>query len=398
VRDLFSSRSGADLTPNRLARALADLRAGGTPYIDLTISNPTRAGFDYPGDLFAPLADPRALVYEPSALGMRVAREAVRADYVRRGFDVAVDRLVLTASTSEAYSLLFKLLGDAGDEVLVPRPSYPLFGHLARLDGLDAREYDLEYHGRWSIDPSSVERAISPRTRALVVVSPNNPTGSFVTERELAELADLCAPRGIALIADEVFCDYELSTGAAREAARVVDQRDLLAFSLGGLSKSVGMPQAKLAWIAVAGPDDLVRQSLERLELICDTYLSVSTAVQAATAELLAAGAIIREQIARRVAANYSALVARATATPSCRVLRADGGWNAIVQVPSTEPEEELVLRLLADGHVLTHPGYFFDFVREAFLVVSLLAPPASFHAGIDRLFRHFACSPLAEA
>jgi aspartate/methionine/tyrosine aminotransferase len=311
---------------------------------------------------------------------------------------VAADLIVLTASTSEAYSLLFKLLADAGDEVLVPRPSYPLFAHLARLDGIDAREYDLEYHGAWSIDFSTIERAISPRTRAIVVVSPNNPTGSFVSEQELGQLAEMCGPRGIALIADEVFSDYELSPGASRAAARVVDRRDLLAFSLGGLSKSAGLPQVKLAWIAVAGPDDLVRQSLERLELVCDTYLSVSTAVQGATAELLKAGSTIREQIAGRVRANYDSLVARAGAAPSCRVLRAEAGWNGIVQVPSIEPEEDLVLNLLANDRVLMHPGYFFDFVREAFLVVSLLAPPASFNAGIDRLFRHFACSPMAEA
>jgi alanine-synthesizing transaminase len=398
VNNLFSARSGADLTPNRLARALSALRAAGTPYIDLTVSNPTGAGFDYPVDLLAPLADPRSLVYEPSAFGTTEAREAVQSDYARRGFRVAADRIVLTASTSEAYSLLFKLLADADDEVLVPRPSYPLFAHLARLDGLAACEYDLEYHGAWSIDLSSVERAISTRTRALVVVSPNNPTGSFVTERELDALAAICGPRGIALIADEVFCDYELSPGAARRAARVLDRRDLLAFSLGGLSKSAGLPQAKLAWIAAAGPDDLARQSLERLELICDTYLSVSTPVQRATAELLKRGAAVRQQIADRVAANYRTLVARAGSTPSCRVLRTDGGWYGIVQVPSIEPEEDLVLHLLANDHVLMHPGYFFDFAREAFLVVSLLAPPAEFGAGIDRLFRHFTCSALPEA
>jgi alanine-synthesizing transaminase len=393
---VFSSRSGADLTPNRLARALSELRANGTPFIDLTLSNPTRAGFDYPEDFLAPLANPRGLVYEPSAFGLLEARRAVAADYARQGIRLAPDRIVLTASTSEAYSLLFKLVADPGDEVLVPRPSYPLFAHLARLDAIVPREYDLEYHGAWSIDLASVERAVTPRTRALLLVSPNNPTGSFVTETELDRLIHICAPRGIAIIADEVFADYELLPGSARRQARVLDRADVLSYSLGGLSKSVGLPQVKLAWIAAAGPDDAVTKSIDRLELICDTYLSVSTPVQAAAAELLGRGAMIREQIVARVSANYRTLVGRAAATPSCRVLHADGGWYAIVQVPAIEAEEDLVLRLLTRDGVLTHPGYFFDFPREAFLVVSLLAPPAPFATAVDRLFRHFDCNLIA--
>jgi alanine-synthesizing transaminase len=396
VRNVFSSRSGADLTPNRLARALSQRRAAGTPFIDLTLSNPTRAGFVYPEDLLAPLSSARGLVYEPSAFGLLEARRAVAAEYARRGIQLAADRIVLTASTSEAYSLLFKLVADNGDEVLVPRPSYPLFAHLARLDAIVSREYDLEYHGAWSIDFASVERGVTPRTRALLLVSPNNPTGSFVTEPELDRLADICAPRGIAIIADEVFADYELSPGPARRWARVLDRGDVLSYSLGGLSKSAGLPQVKLAWIGAGGPDEAVTKSLDRLELICDTYLSVSTPVQAAAAELLSRGAAIREQIAGRVSANYRMLVDRAAATPSCRVLHAEGGWYAIVQVPAIETEEDLVLRLLTRDGVLTHPGYFFDFPREAFLVVSLLVPPVPFATAVDRLFRHFDCTPIA--
>jgi alanine-synthesizing transaminase len=391
---VFSTRGGADLTPNSLALALARLRASGGTFTDLTLSNPTAAGFDYPDDLLQPLANPRGLAYEPAAFGLASAREAVAADYRRKDIEVEPDRIVITASTSEAYSLLFKLLGDPGDEILVPRPSYPLIAHLSQLDALVAREYDIEYQGTWSIDLDSVERALTPRTRALLLVSPNNPTGSFVSESDLNRLAETCASRDIALIADEVFADYVLSPAAAQGAGSVLRRRDVLSFSLGGLSKSVGLPQVKLAWMAIAGPDDLVSRALERLELVCDTYLSVSTPVQASAAELLTHGAAVRQQIASRVCTNYRTLVERATATPACRVLNAEGGWYAVVQVPAVQSEEELVLRLLQDARVLTHPGYFFDFPREAFLVLSLLLPPAEYRDAIDRLFRHFDCSP----
>src|SRR5262249_26143988 len=238
----------------------------------LTLSNPTRAGFDYPGDLLEPLANSRGLTYEPRPFGLMDARHAVASDYQRRGASVAADRIVLTASTSEAYSLLFKLLTDAGDEVLVPRPSYPLFDHLTQLDGVIACPYDLEYHDGWSIDIAGLEQSLSDRTRAVLLVTPNNPTGSFVSRHEFKRLSAICAEREIAVIADEVFADYQVRPGACVDAARTLDTRDGLVFSLGGLSKSVGLPQVKLGWIALAGHDDLVGASLDRLELICDTY------------------------------------------------------------------------------------------------------------------------------
>ena len=381
----------ANLAPNRLTEALRSLHASREPLIDLTESNPTRAGFDYPPDLLAPLADPRGLRYAPSPLGSMEARRAVAADYQRQGVTVPPERVVLTASTSDSYSLLFKLLADTGDEVLVPRPSYPLFDHLTRLDLVVTRHYDLDIHGSWSIDFSSLERAITPRTRAVLVVSPNNPTGSFVTADELDRLAAICAPRDIAIIADEVFADYELEPGAASRAGRVATRRDVLSFALGGLSKSAGLPQVKLGWMAVGGPDSLVAEALERLELVCDTYLSVSTPVQLAAAELLHRGAAVRSQIAVRIVANYRALHTAVAGAPSCRVLPSEGGWYAVLQVPSLESEEDLVLRLLADG-VLTHPGYFFDFPRGSFLIVSLLPPDASFADGVSRVLRHFDC------
>ena len=273
----------------------------------------------------------------------------------------------------------------------MPRPSYPLFDHLTRLDLVVTRYYDLDVHGSWSIDFASVERAITSRTRAVLVVSPNNPTGSFITAHELDRLAAICAPRGIAIIADEVFADYELEVGAAGRAGRVTSRHDVLSFALGGLSKSVGLPQVKLGWMAVGGPDRLAADALERLELVSDTYLAVSTPAQLAANELLERGAAVRSQIASRVVANYCALRAAVAGAPACRLLMSEGGWYAVLQVPSLESEQELVIRLLTDG-VLTHPRYFFDFPRESFLIVSLLPPEASFAAGVSRVLRHFDC------
>jgi alanine-synthesizing transaminase len=388
VRRPFSSRVPADLGPNRFARAVADARAAGRPLVDLTQSNPTQAGFDYPADLLAPLAHPRGLTYEPQPFGLRDARRAVADDYGRRGISISPDRIALTASTSEAYSLLFKLLANTGDEALVPRPSYPLFDHLTQLDAVELRPYELEYHGGWSIDISSIERALSPRTCALLLVTPNNPTGSFVSRQELKRLETMCADRGIAIIADEVFCEYQVRPGACVDAARVLEVRDGLVFSLGGLSKSVGLPQVKLGWIAAGGAGDLVDAALERLELICDTYLSVSTPVQAAAAELLSRGAGVRKQIQSRIAGNFRTLAEHVERMPACSLLVADGGWSAVLQVPSMGSEEDLVVDLLSEG-VVVHPGYFFDFSRDSFLVVSLLPAGREFSEGVSRVLGH---------
>jgi alanine-synthesizing transaminase len=386
---MFSSRVQADLAPNRLTHALERRRAEGRPYVDLTQSNPTRAGFDYPADLLVPLGDRRALTYSPQPFGVLEARRAVADDYARRGLPVGPEHIVLTVSSSDAYSLLFRVLCDPGDQVLAPRPSYPLFEHLGRLDAVTIIPYDLEYHSAWSIDVASVERALSDRTRALLIVTPNNPTGSYVKSHELDRLAALCAARDVALIADEVFADYEIVPGASRSSGRVLARQDVLTFSLGGLSKSIGLPQVKLGWIGVGGPTIAVQHALARLEFACDTYLSVSTPVQLAAAELLDRGALLRRQIQARVTANYNHLTAAGAAIPACEVLNAEGGWYAIVRVPSLCPEEELVLNLLADADVLIHPGYFFDFAHESHLVVSLILSEARFREGVSRMFRY---------
>lgn len=379
-------RFPSDLSPNRLSVALERMRAAGEAFIDLTASNPTRAGLRYPTDLLRALGDPRGLVYAPEAFGALDARRAIAGDFARRGMAIAADRIALTGSTSEAYSLLFKVLCRAGDEVLVPRPSYPLFEHLTQLDLVAAVPYDLEYTTGWRIDLPSLARACSDKTRAVLLVNPNNPTGNYVSTHELAHIAEICRASGLAIISDEVFADYELAPGAARDAARLTSLGDILGFTLGGLSKSIGLPQVKLAWMAMSGSDSLVEQARARLELACDTYLSVSTPVQVAAADLLERGPSIRHQILERVTMNYRALRSAVALVPSCEVLHADGGWYAVLRVPSVTTEDELVLALLTEDRVLVHPGYFFDFQRESFLVVSLLPPVSDFRAGVARI------------
>ena len=383
---MFSGRVPVSLDPNALALALAAHRRDGRALLDLTRSNPTRAGFAYPSDLLTSLADRAGLDYAPSPFGLTSAREAVAADFARRGVDAAIDDIVLTSSTSEAYSLIFKLLCDPGDEVLIPRPSYPLFEYLTRLDAVDAVPYDLEYHGRWSVDIDSVARALSPRTRAVLIVNPNNPTGSFVSTPELGALAALCASREVAIISDDVFADYALSAEAAARAARLGDRPDVLGFTLGGLSKSIGLPQAKLAWMLLTGPDALVAAARQRLELIADTYLSVSTPVQVAAGRLLTEGAPVRQQIQQRLDTNLHHLRRQIDDAPACQMLTLEGGWYAVLQVPSLMPEDELLLTLLSKDDVLVHPGFFFDFPRETFVIVSLLTPDAEFVEATRRL------------
>jgi aspartate/methionine/tyrosine aminotransferase len=394
---MFSSRTPADLTPNCLTGLVNRAKEQGRAIIDLTESNPTRAGFSYPTDLLRSLGDPRGLSYAPSPFGLAETRSAVSRDYARRGFDVPLEHIALTASTSEAYGCLFKLLADADDEILVPRPSYPLFDHLARLDQVVACSYDLRPERGWRIDVASIEAALSPRTRAILLVSPNNPTGSFVTGGEFEHLAGLAADRQIAIIADEVFADYELTPGSRASAGRVVDRTEGLVFSLGGLSKSVGLPQAKLAWIAAAGGRSEVAAALERLELICDTYLSVSTPVQLAAADLLQRGAAVREQIARRISANYGRLRDQTASAPLCRLLESEGGWYAILKVAECGSEEALVVDLLSHDGVLVHPGYFFDCsAAGSYLILSLIPPEAQFAEGVARVLRRIA-SPVRQ-
>jgi alanine-synthesizing transaminase len=391
---MFSARLSHGAARNRLTVALEQRRVAGLPIVDLTLSNPTRAGFIYPPGLLTPLADQRGLRYDPMPFGLPDARKAVSDDFARRGSSVPPERIVLTTSTSEGYSLLFKLLCDPGDAVLAPRPSYPLVEHLTDLDGVVLESYSLESHGVWSIDLDGLRATLASasgrwrRVRAIIMISPNNPTGSVVTPAEARAVTALARDHSVALIVDEVFADYRFDN---QQSAPLHD--DVLTFRLGGFSKTIGLPQVKLGWIGVSGPATLVDAAMDRLETICDTYLSVSTPVQAAAADLLREGAAIRAQIHARVCGNLERLTAVAAAHPACSLLRPDGGWYAVVQVPAIASEEALVLGLLDRTGILVHPGYFFDFDREAYLVLSLLPEPAIFHPAVEQLFREIGCS-----
>jgi alanine-synthesizing transaminase len=382
----LSSRVPRGAAPNRLTLALDRLRQDGAAVADLTESNPTRVGLTYPADLLAPLGDARGLLYEPRPLGLPEARRAVAADHARRGAHVDPDQVILTASTSEAYSWLFKVLCGPGEGVLVPRPSYPLFQHLARADTVAVQDYALRFHGRWDVDVASVEAA-PDSVRALVVVSPNNPTGSYLAAQEAHDLQALCQRRGWALIVDEVFADYPLD--AVSPATDLAVDAPVLTFTLGGASKTLGLPQIKLGWMVVGGPERDRREALEALEHLADTYLSVSTPVQLAAPLLLSAGEGVRQQIHARIGRNLARARDIAGRFPACTVLPVEGGWTAVVRVPALRPEEALVLSLLEHERVLVHPGYFFDFDREAFLIVSLLLEAHTFDDAFERTLRH---------
>ncbi len=381
---MFSSRLPARLSPNAFSRRLAGLRASGAALLDLTTTNPTTVGLSYPPDALSALGHGEGLTYRPEPFGLASARQAVAVEESRRGVPVAPDRVVLTASTSEAYALLFKLLCNAGDEVLVPEPSYPLFDLLTRLDLVTGVPYWLEYHGLWSINRESLLAALTPRTRAILVVSPNNPTGSRLRGDDREWLVTMALEHGLAIISDEVFIDYPLAP--ADDASSFLGEERVLTFTLGGLSKSAGLPQVKLGWMVASGPAAAVSDALSRLDVICDTYLSVSTPVQVAAPALLAAGHTIRRAIQHRISINYQRVREIAAHHPGLTLLRAEGGWAAVLQAPSRDDEEALVMRLLDDHHIVVHPGYFFDFRRGTYVVMSLLPDPDVFGSAAARV------------
>jgi aspartate/methionine/tyrosine aminotransferase len=381
---MFSSRFHWDPRPNRLNQAVAARRAAGAGILDLTESNPTHAGLDYPEGIVAAFGTAEILAYEPVPAGTQAAREAVRAYYAARGHDVETARVLLTASTSEAYSYLFKLLTDPGAEVLVPSPSYPLFEFLADMESVTVRPYPLEYHGAWRIDIAALEASVTPRTRAIILVNPNNPTGSYVKRDELRALTALCAAHGIALISDEVFADYAFTDDAER-VATLAGVEECLAFSMSGLSKVAGLPQMKLGWIVASGPAALRTEALDKLEWIADTYLSVSTPVQCAAASLLACGEAVQRQIRTRTAANL-AFARETLAGSAANILAVEGGWYITLQIPRIRSEEDWTLHLLETEGVLVQPGFFYDFEAEAYLVVSLLTAPEIFREGLPRI------------
>lgn len=393
---MFSRRAAFEDQTNRLWRLLQQKRQAGISVIDLTESNPTRVGLEFPNsDIREALADPRSLAYEPAARGLGAARQAVSAYYADRGLDVAPDRLVLTASTSEAYAHLFRLLGDPGDRFLFPQPSYPLLEFLARMESVELVPYRVDYDGVWHVNMESLRSALSPPVRAVMLVNPNNPTGSFLKIDELAALQQVCRQHELALIADEVFSDYALEI-SPDAVASVAAADEVLTFTLSGLSKVCGLPQFKLGWIAVSGPAAARDQALEKLEWIADTFLSVGAPVQHAAGRLLDGRRHFQTALIKRLKENLLILRSELQGT-SGRALRVEGGWYAVVQLPQTRSEEEWVVEALDGWDVLLHPGYFFGFPAEAFVVVSLLVQPEVLAEGAARLRKFLQCRERRE-
>ena len=383
---MFATRTNWNLTPNPLAQALARFRASGRKLHDLTASNPTDCGFQYDGaSILKALITPAVLKYHPDPRGLKPARKAVAEYYSQRG-DEAADDLILTVSTSEAYSYAFRLLCNPGDEVLVPTPSYPLFDFLADIQDVKLVRYPLIYDHGWQIDFHALEAAVTPRTRAVIVVHPNNPTGHFTKPGEVQTLNSICAAHDLAVIADEVFLDFSL---AEHRPVSFVQNNSVLTLTMSGLSKISGLPQMKFSWLAVNGPAARKKDALARLEVIADTFLSMNAAIQAAAPTLLAQRHGIQQQLVARVQSNIAELDRQLAEQQACSRLEIEGGWYAVLRVPATRSDEELALELLEDA-VYVHPGHFYDFPGEGYLVVSLIAPERDFSEGVEKLLGLF--------
>ena len=390
MSSFFARRTSWNLATNRYTEALEAHRRAGKELLDLTASNPTTVGLHYDQDaLLRALAHPDALHYNPQARGLPAARAAVASYYAQRATQLSAEDLILTTSTSEAYSFVFRLLCDPGDAVLVPTPSYPLFDFLADIQDVTLFPYELVYDHGWQVEVTSLltaldrARAAGARPRAILVVHPNNPTGSYIKPREQQLLNDVCARNDMAIIADEVFLDYPLEPAPQLTFA---SNLDALTFTLSGLSKISGLPQMKVAWIAVSGPPALKQDALARLEIISDTYLSMSTPVQLAIPALLAEGRSIQSQLLERVRTNLAELDSQVSRQNLCRRLHVEGGWYAILRVPARGSDEDLAIELLGEKNVLIQPGHFYDFAGDGHLVVSLITPSDEFSAGMKRL------------
>jgi aspartate/methionine/tyrosine aminotransferase len=425
---MFSERTNWRLTQNRFTQAVEEVRAPGTRVFDLTASNPTRVGLEYDSvAILGALRSEQAMDYDPQAKGLLSAREAVARYYsdsrgerdvasklsTNRGgspvgrVEVDPERIVLTASTSEGYSYVFRLLCNAGDELLVPKPSYPLFEFLSDLQDVKLVPYPLIYDHGWQMDFHSMEKAVTARTRGVVAVHPNNPTGSYVHAGELGALNQFCLAHGLVVIVDEVFLDYalgdEISAAGAVEpcstgqpmaavptfplaAPSFVGNQDVLTFTLSGLSKISALPQMKVAWVVTSGPRDQVAAAMARLEVIADTYLSMNAPVQWAMPVMLERRKSIQGQLLERVRRNLGELDRQLASQKACRRLSVEGGWYAVLRVPVTRSDEELAIELVREKAVLVHPGHFYDFESDGYLVLSLISPEADFNEGIQRL------------
>jgi alanine-synthesizing transaminase len=385
---LFAGRTNWNLAPNRLSEALARHRSAGKPLIDLTASNPTESGFIYDREeILKALANPQGLLYEPEPKGLLAGREAVAGYCAGRGDSVKANDILLTTSTSEAYSFVFRVLCNPGDEILIPTPSYPLFDLLADIQDVRLVRYSLIYDHGWQIDFHALEAALTTRTRAIIVVHPNNPTGHFTKPEERSRLNQLCAAKQIAVIVDEVFLDFSLSVKPQTSWAA---NSEALTFTMSGLSKICGLPQMKVAWVVTSGPEELKAQALDRFEVIADTYLSMNAPIQHAIPEFLEQRHEFQRQLVSRVRGNLAELDRLLSAQKACSRLALEGGWYAVLRVPATLTDEEVALDLLEKEGVYVHPGHFYDFPSDGYLIVSLIAPEREFAEGIKRLLSIF--------
>jgi aspartate/methionine/tyrosine aminotransferase len=389
---MFADRTNWNLEANRLSDALARHRAGGKPVLDLTASNPTDCGFDYDQSaILSAFRNPAALEYHPNPRGLETARRAVAAYYADRGDSVSIDDMFLATSTSEAYSFVFRALCNPGNEFLVPQPSYPLFDFLAEIQDVRLVRYPLIYDHGWQIDFAGLERAITPRTRGVIVVHPNNPTGHYAKPAEAQKLNAICAARQLAIIADEVFLDFAHDfTMTEKRPASFVTNSGALAFTLNGLSKISGLPQMKIAWLIVSGPEPWKAQALGRLEVIADTYLSMNAPVQLAAPVFLEQRKVFQKQLLARVRKNLGELDSQLSRQKSCARLEVEGGWYAVLRVPAIRSDEDLAIDLLAAKNVYVHPGHFYDFPADGYLVVSLITQQQEFAQGIKLLLSMF--------
>jgi aspartate/methionine/tyrosine aminotransferase len=381
---MFAKRTNWNLAPNRLSEALAAHRAAGKPLLDLTVSNPTECGFEYDRSaILNALSNPAALSYEPNPRGLESARRAVAGYYVERKDEISIEDIFFTTSTSEAYSYVFRTLCNPGDELMIPSPSYPLFDFLADIQDVSLVRYPLLYDHGWQIDFHVLEQAITPRTRGVIVVHPNNPTGHFAKRAEIAKLNSICSAHQIAIIADEVFLDFSLD---GMQAVSFAANRGVLTFTLSGFSKISGLPQMKAAWLIAGGPQQWKTEAVARLEVIADTYLSVNAPVQLAIPRFLEQRHAFQEQVISRVRRNLAELDCQlATQNVSSR-LAVEGGWCAVLRVPATRSDEDLAIELLTTQGVSVHPGHFYEFPSDGYLVASLITPERIFAEGTSRL------------
>src|ERR1700735_195004 len=385
---MFSDRTSWNLKSNRLSEALAKHRAAGKPLLDLTASHPTECGFDYDRQaILQVLSNPKSLSYGPDPKGLLSARRAVSEYYSAREIMVPADDIILTTSTSEAYSFVFRVLCNPGDELLIPEPSYPLFSFLADIQDVKLVGYPLLYDHGWQIDFHALQQAVTARTRGMIVVNPNNPTGHFCKPSEVRKLNEICSPRQIAVIADEVFLDFSLAETTTHSFAA---NDGCLTFTTSGLSKISGLPQMKAAWLIASGPEELKAQALARLEVIADTFLSMNAPIQLATPSFLELRHGFQKQVMARVRKNFAELDKQLSAQSSCARLEVEGGWYAILRVPLIRSDEDLAIDLLNAQGVYVHPGHFYDFAADGYLIVSLITPEQDFKEGIKRLLSMF--------